>query len=1042
MKQLIGFFARRPLLVNLILALIFMVGYITLSNQEYSSYPSMDLGKFTVSTSRPGASAEDIELSVTVPLEEEILEISGLEKLISSSMEGSSSLLVEANPDNNRSQNAVFEQDLQKAVDRAAARLPDDLPYKPLVTRHDPDRIPIMELLLHGDVSEEVLRQSSRKIVNQLRLVPGVSAINKEGFRRKEVKILLDPQRLHQLGVSYDEVISAITARNVRDSGGSISSFQSERDIITVGEFKDPKELAEVIIRVGEPGNYLRVRDIADVVIDYEDWSIQSYSNGRPGISMQVIKGADADELEAANNLRAFVERVQPTLPLGVTLEAFNDNTRFTRNMMNMLVDNALAGIVLVFAVLLAFFPFRFTIWVVVGIPTAILMAFIFMPMLGMSINQTSIGALILMLGILVDDAIVIAESIFQRSEQGDSPIDAAINGTHEIAAPVLTSSATTLLAFAPLLFLSGTEGKFMWVVPAMVMMVLVASLIECKLMLPAHMAHALSKNAEDGKGQERTWFKPIEVFYQKWLRVFIYNRYRALAIMTVGSIVIGYISANNLRMNLYPSGDIDNIIIKAEMPVGTPFEQTQLAMQGLDQRVRAMIEQHDLLNIKYTIGHHDGRAQDVTSGQQPSWGLMNIFLVPLGERQLDANELMQTLRSELSDSAPFIKLVVEASLNTPPTGRAVEVDIVGNHEQRYFVAEAISEYLHQQPGAAEVWSSYSPGKDLIELVLNHEAMADYGLTVQQVSRAVRIAFNGLLIDELQTVDERIKFRLQFKQPEQGKAETLYGLSIINNQGQPIMLRNVAELVSRPGESSIRHDFGDRTITVYADVHKDKISVAEINKNVAEFITRTELRQRYPELEIRQGGESVRQQAAMGDVGNAATLAFAGILFLLVLLFNSISQPLLVMSVIPLGIVGVLLAFAVQGFEMSLSAMVGMTGLAGILVNDSLIMIDKLNKQRVDGAFLSQMQIIDAASSRLRPIYITTLTTVAGLFPTAYGLLGDNPFLRPMVAAMFWGVLFGSLITLFYLPCLYAVEQDARVGLRRLKTRLRQRLAI
>ena len=1027
MKSLIAFFASRSLLVNMTLAMVIMAGIITLRSQEYSSYPSMDMGDFTITTSQPGASAEDIELSITVPLEEEILHIDGLDGLISNSMEGVSSILVKANPDNNPSQNADFAIELQKAIDRANTRLPDDLPYKPEVQTHNPDVIPIMELLLSGNVSEDLLRQTARQMRMVLVQLPGVAGVSKEGYRRKEAKILLDPQRLHQLGIGYDEIIAAINNRNVRDSGGSLSSFRSEKDVITVGEFHDPRELEDVIIRVNGPANYLRIRDIAQVVIGYEDWAVQSLTDGQPGISLLVKKESNADALKVATQLQEFIQQTQENLPRGITLSGFNDTTRYTRSMLDTLLNNSMAGMILVFLVLMAFFPFRFTIWVTLGIPTAIMIAFIFMPFFGMSINQTSIAGLILMLGILVDDAIVVAENIFQHNEAGEDPVEAAINGTYGISAPVLTSSATTLLAFAPLLFLSGIEGKFMWVMPAMVMMVLLASLLECKLMLPAHIASALkSKPKKPQKKDFRRWFEPVDASYRRWLSLALQHRYLTTALATLMVIIIGYFSIQHTDMNLYPDADIDNIVIKVEMPLGTSFDQTRSNLMVLEQEVRTFISSEDLLNIKSTIGHHDyGNSSDVTEGQQPSWGLINIFLAPQNKRQSSSMEILAKLRTNFADRSGFNSLIVEPFRNTPPTGRSVEIDIIGNHESRYLVADAIMDFLRSHPNVAESWSTYSPGKDVVELKINHEALADYGLTVASVTRAVRIAFDGLLIDELQTVEERIRFRLQFQQPQQGKLETLYGLSIINSRGEPVLLRNVAKLVSKPGESAIRHYYGERTTTIYAEIDKDIISVTDINQQVAQFINEHKLRSNNQQLQIKQSGEIQRQQAAMGNVGNALILAMAGILFLLVLLFNSITQPLLVMMVIPLGIIGVLFVFVLQGFDMSMPAMVGMTGLAGILVNDSLIMIDRLNKTR-PGGLLTLEEVIAAASSRLRPIVITTFTTVAGLFPTAYGLLGDSSFFRPMIMAMFWGVLFGSLITLFYLPCIYTIEQDIR----------------
>lgn len=1033
MKALIGFFVRRPLLVNLLMVFVLLTGYLVMQSQEYSAYPSMDLGSFTIVATRPGSSPEDIELSITAPLEEEILKVNGLDKLLSNSMEGRVSMLVETNPDNTPEQNRKFAVDLRQAVDKANSRLPDDMPFKPEVIRHDPEIIPVMELLVHGSVSEDVLRRTARQIKTDLLQLPGVSGVNYSGYRNKEIKILLDPQKLHQLGIRYSEIMDAVRGRNVRDSGGSVSSYVSEQEILTVGQFDDPEELANVIVRTSGPANYVRIKDIGEVVVDFEDWTEQSLTDGRPGINLNVNKEADADGLTVSDRLIDYVANLQDKLPPGVEVATFNDTTRYTRSMLSVLVDNAIAGIILVFLVLLAFFPLNYTNWVVIGIPTAILLSFAFMPLFNITIDQTTIGALILMLGILVDDAIVISESIFQRREQGDSPIDAAINGTYEIAPPVLASAATTILAFAPILFLSGNEGKFMWTLPAMAMLVLAASLIEGKLMLPAHMAQAM-KSHDTKAASFRRWYLPFLDFYQWWLRIILARRYSALIATTIAVMMVGFFSLKMINLNLYPDGDIDNIFVKVELPVGTSFEQTREAVLGLEQEVRDVLPDTDLLNIKTTVGNHIGGLDGgLDEGQQPSWAIMSIYLIPLDERSIPTRQMMDDLRSHFATKEDFLSIVVEPNRNTPPTGRSVEVDIIGNSDDRYLVADFLIDFLNQQEGVSDAWSSYSPGKDTVELLINHEAMADYNLTVSDLTEAVRIAFDGLLFDELQTVDERIKFRLQFKEPEQGNLDTLYGLSIINPAGERILLRNLVELVTKSGESTIRHFFGQRNATVYAEIDKSVISVAEINARLSSYIDDENLRQRFANLQIKQGGEVQRQQQALGSVGSAAILSLAGIVFLLVLLFNSVTQPVLVMMVIPLGIVGVLFAFALQGFDMSLAAMVGMVGLTGILVNDSLIMIDRLNRARADKHFLTIEEIVTNAASRLRPIFITTITTAVALFPAAYEIFGANPFLQPMIMAMLWGVVFGSLITLFYLPCLYAIEQDLRRLLQRLR---------
>ncbi len=1032
MKSLLGFFVRRPLLVNLLLVMVFVGGYVVSKSQIYSSYPSMDTGFFLITTARPGASAEDVELSVTIPLEEELLKIDGIDVLRSASMEGLSSLAVQSEPDNDRDENRDFRDDVQKAIDKAYGRMPDDLPEKPDLIVANPDNAPVMEILIHGNVAEDVLRQTARRLQTAVRKVPGVAGSDRRGYRRKEVKILLDPLKLHHLGIDYNEIIGAIKGRNVRDSGGSLESFTTERDVVTVGQFRDPHDVEDVIVRVAGRDNFVRVKDIAEVVVDFEDWVVQPLALGEPGISLLVKKSANANGLKVSDDLRAFIEEQRQFLPQGVELTAFNDTTRYARNMLDVLVDNAVVGMLLVFFTLLAFFPFRFTIWVVAGIPTAILMSFMMMPLLDITMNQLSIAGLILMLGVLVDDGIVISESIFRESERGKSPIDAAIDGTHAIAAPVITSSATTFLAFMPLIFLSGTEGKFLWMLAAVVVMVLIASLVECKLILPAHIRHALEHTRDDGT-LSRKWFAPVEQAYSWMLHTMFAHRLVSFIVISLLAAVATYFSVNRLVFDLYPDVDTDQILVKLELPIGASFSTTRQRALSLEKALMANLDSGDILASKVTIGNHDAEDEPViTDGRQASWAKIDIYLRPQTERLHTSNEVISAMKAFFKTQSDFSSIQIHPFENSPPTGEAVELDIVGNAPGAYLLADQLLQVLTEHPGVVQAWSSYRSGKDIVDLVINHESLANYGLTVAAVSRAVRVAFDGQLVDEMQTIDERIKFRLQYRQPEQGQLQTLYGLSVVNDKGRPVLLRNVATLETRPNEAAIFHYFGERTVTVYADVDKEKISVAEINRYLNDYIEEQELAEKFPDLRIVSGGEGARQQEAMGNIGSAALLSVVGIVVLLVLLFNSVTQPLLVMMVIPLGVVGTMFVFVLQGASLSLSALTGFTGLAGILVNDSLIMIDQLNRAR-QGSFLDKETLVSTAQTRLRPIFLTTVTTAAGLYPVAYGTFGTNPVVAPIAMVMLWGVILGSVITLFYLPSLYALEQDLRGVLSRRK---------
>ncbi len=1022
-----AFFVHRPLLVNLLMVFAVVAGMAATSFMNFQSFPKVDLGIASVTTYRPGASSEDVELSITVPLEEEILTVDGVDKLLSASMEGLSVITVRLDPDAEDS--AKILTDLQKAVDRAASELPADLPSKPLVDELSSTKMPVMEIHITGEVSEEALRRTARQLEDSLREIPGVAGVDKVGYRKREVRILLDPDRLQRLGVSYAEVESAIRQRNVRDSGGSLESFVAEKKVLVVGQFDHPKEVEEVIVRTAGPGDFVRVRDVAEVVLDYEDWKVRSRTDGRVGIALLVRKKAEADGLDTARAVRDFVASARRATPPGVELLMVNDISRFTYDFLDILTGNAALGFVLVFAVLLAFFHFRLAFWVAVGLPVAIAITFAAMPFAGLGVDVMTLTAFILVLGMLVDDAIVTGEAIERQRELGLEPAEASVRGVASVARPVIVSTLTTVLAFAPAAFLGGYEGKFLWALPVMALLALGGSLIECQLMLPAHLAHSIGTAP-----RPKRWFEAVQRRYDRLIDWLIARRYATIAAFVAGCLLIVAWGALTIRFKLYPEIDVDTFFLKVELPEGSSFERTAEKVRELEDMVREVVPAVDLLNINTQVGHHDTDLYGAQEGLSPAWALITVFMAPQGERTTDSNDAIATLRRRTRELPDYKSIGVRPIEDAPVLGKPVEVEVIGNDPSRFELARILKEYLESADGVTEAWTSYRPGKDVVRLDLDHEALASRGLTVADVTRAVRIAFDGAVIDELRTVEEKIEYRLQFRPSEQGKMETLRHLVIVNSKGLPVPLRAVADFEIRPGEAAIKHYFGERTTTVYADIDPKQTSTAAINAELAGFVEEQGLLHRFERLRLWFGGEIEQQRDAVGNAGTAFALCLVSILFLLVVLFNSLTQPFLIMAVVPFGFTGVIAAYALQGIEMSMLAFIGILGLAGVLVNDSVVMIDVLNrrKDKKTAAFLSDPEIGRGARERLRPVVITSVTTVAGLAPAAYGLAGSNPFMTPIVMAIAWGVAFGTFVSLLFLPCLYAAEQDLRRLFRRL----------
>lgn len=1021
MQSLISWFVDRPLVVNMIMVMVFILGFMTIADMRYEYNPKVDMGIINITTIKAGAGPEEVELSITLPLEEELLEVEGVKRIYSNSMESLSVITLHLDLD--AAEKQVVMRDLQQAVDRAVVRLPSDLLEKPLVEEISTLVTPIMEVHVTGDVPESLLRDVARNLSDGLREVEGIASVEKVGYRRPEVRIMLAPEKLARLGISHDEVIAAIRARNLRNSGGSIDSFLTEKKIVAVGQFKNPKDVESVVLRSGTPGNVIRLRDVANVISDFEDWEIQSRVDGSMSIALQARKKALADEVHTAANVRDFVNNA--TVPLGVELVMVADISRLTINMLNVLSGNALIGLVSVFLMLCYFLQLRFALWIAVGIPFAICLAFLLLATINITINAMTLTAIVLLMGILVDDAVVVGENTQRLRSSGLDLRQASILGPAQVSQPVIFSAITTMLAFSPLMFLGGANGGFMTSFPVTVVVLLMASLLESICFLPSHLAHVPRRE----NPPVRKYFEKLRSAYLKSITRWLHRRYLTLTLFVTLFVVVMALGVATIRFSLFPDIDIDTVHVKVELPVGSGFEQTVAAVEQLERELLNYVSTEDLLAITSQIGHHDTDFYGATEGRNHSWALIAVQLEPLGLRSAGTNthELVEKLQEWATTKTGFHTLTVQAQTDIPVIGKPIEVEVISSGEERFEVATQLRNYLDQNANMTNTWTSANPGKDVIELEVNHVLLAARGLTMEKLIQAMRIAVDGLLIDEIQTLEERVRYRLQFPLSTAGKLQTLEGLAIVNDSGEAIYLNSLALFSVRPGEADIKHYLGKRTVTVFGEIDSDQTSVEQVNAEIADWIETQQWSNKYPQLRIQQGGEMVQQAEALGDLGTAGIICLLSIFAALVLLFNSLSQPLLILLCIPFGMIGVVLCYSLQGLSMGMMAITGVIGLVGVLVNDSLVMVHTLNEKRKElNSSMKVEDVAEVAHRRFRPIFITSITTAVGLFPTAYGIMGENSYITPMVMSMAWGVLFGTLVSLILLPVLYMIEQDIK----------------
>ncbi len=1027
MKALIRFFADRHTLANVLTFLIAFLGVSALGVMQRDNFPSVDLLEMTITTRYPGASPEDVELNVTNKIEEELKEVDGIDKYTSVSMENISIIHIWIDRDTRDTQK--IKTDVRDAVSRTSD-LPEEIDEDPLVEEITTSTaIPIIEVGLTGDVSYAQLRSTAKRAEKELLAVPGVASVNKYGYLDREIKIEVDQDAIEKYQIPEHEIVTAIQNRNIRATGGSFESYTSEKNIVTLAEFTDPMEASEVIIRISEGGSTIRVKDLAVLRDDFESAKVLSRMNGTPAISFLVFKKESADIIRTVDAIKEWVEQNRHRLPAGVSIEYSNDKSRLVRNRLQVVIFNGLFGLALVMLMLTVFLDWRSAFWVGLSIPVALLGTLFMLPIFGAYLDSIAMGAMILVIGVIVDDGIVVAENIWRYREMGKRPLDAAVEGTYSVFQPVLTTIITTALAFAPMFFMTGTLGDFIFVIPLVVVIALTLSLMDTLFLMPAHL---ISGVQEDTKAAINTgqWFMAVRERFGQLLDILLRARYTVAAAFVVLLISAFWYAGRYMDFVLFPTQSADEFYILAELPSGSSLEYTATKLEQVEKIVAAL-PADELDSYITRVGTHG----QFNLGENENWASVGVYLTPFANRDRNADAIVAFLRNQTDALPTFTKFTYIIDSGGPPVGRPITLRVVGSDdEKRNALASLVVDNLRQIDGVKDVERDDKAGKEQIKINLDYIRLAERGLSVADVAKNIRLAYDGEIVTSVRYGDEDVDFRVILEEKARGSADVLGKLIIPNRDGRFITLNEVADFGLDAGPSNFYHFDNERTITVTADVEKDKTTPLLATQAVLQVI---DLDRDWPSMRIVVGGETEETQKSMGSLLVAFAAAAVGIYLVLLLLFNSMVQPLVVMAAVPFGLIGVIIAFALHQQSLGFLAMLGVIGLTGIVVNDSLILVNLANRMRERARDKALSDIIIAATKhRFRPILLTSVTTVAGLLPMAYGLGGSDPFSAPMALAMGYGILFATPLTLVLLPCLLMILDDLAIATRRLTGRL------
>ncbi|MEJ2405471.1 MAG: efflux RND transporter permease subunit [Candidatus Thiodiazotropha sp.] len=1015
MRRIIRFFAERSMLANVFTCAIILLGLISLNVIKRDNFPSVDFEELTVTTRYTGASSEDVELNVTNKLEKELKEVDAIKSMTSVSMENISIINIQIDPD-------VAEKDKVKVNIRNAVSRVGDLPYevdeRPVVDEiTTTTSIPILEVGLTGYLPYRDLREIAHRMEKELSNVSGVARIVKYGYLDREVEIEVSQNAVEKWRIPTYRIVEALKRRNVRSSGGSFESYANERNIVTLAQFPEPSEVGDVIVHATEEGTLVRVSDLAVLKDDFEAPKVLSRMNGKPAISFLVFKKESADMIRTADAVKSYIADKQTHLPRGVSIEYSNNASRLVSNRLEVLLSNGMMGLVLVLLVLSISLDFRSAVWVAMGILVSLLGTLSLLPVFGAYLDSITLAAMILVIGIIVDDGIIVAENIWRYRELGYSPRDASVEGMVSVFQPVLTTILTTAFAFAPIFFMSGTMGDFVYVIPLVVVLALFISFTELTVALPAHLGSGVIGGLGARRRESGTFAYLQRNFGNLVFRVlqFRYKVILAFFLLLLGSL---WYASRYIDFTLFPTKTADGFYMLVELPSGASLEHTSDKIKELEKLLQ-QLPNSELDSYVTRIGSHDG----FDPGESENWASIGVYLTPFSKRERNADEIVESLRRQADSITGIAKLTFIIDSGGPSGGRPVELRVVGSDDQlRSDLASRIEQTLAEIAGVKDIDRDDKHGKEQVMIDLDYIRLAEAGLTVEDVARDVRLAYDGEIVTSVRYGDEDVDFRVILDKRARESLGSLANLPVANAAGRFFQLQDVAKFTAAPGPLNIYHFDNERAITITADIDQNVTTSLQVTR---QLLASLDLDNKWPGMQIIIGGEAEDTQESMQSLIMTFVAATAGIYLLLLLLFNSLLQPLVIMVAVSFGLFGVIIAFALHQQSLGFLAMLGVIGLTGIVVNDSLVLVDLVNRLLArDRDKPLETIVVEAAQSRLRPILLTSITTAAGLLPLAYGLGGSDPFSAPMALAVGYGVLFATPLTLLLIPCLLVVLDD------------------
>ena len=1035
MKTIITYLVQRGLVVNLISVFLLALGTYSMFSINREAFPNVNLDIIQIDTRYPGASPKEIEQLIITPIEQELRVLNGIDKMTSMSFPESGRITLEVDPD--AANRDKISNQVTLAINRA--RLPSDLPEDPVVTEVDGSVFPVIRLAISKPVDELHLKRLGDDIKDNLLNVDGVAQVVILGSRKAEIRVTVDPRRMANEHIAVGDISRALQGWNLNVPGGDIDTDSGQKVVRVVGEFVSAGDAGALVLRNNDGNNILRLRDVATVTESLVK-PLETYDvGGTPALSMLVLKKTDADIIDTVDAVKAYIARIPDIYGSDVTVSTFQDFSKFTRMRLGVLTNNGIAGLVLVFITLLLFLRFSVAMTTTWGLPIIFLTGLTILYLNGITLNLISMMGFIMVLGMLVDDAIIIGENITYHMEQGMSPSAAAVRGATELIGPVTTTIMTTVAAFIPMMFVSGIIGKFIIAIPIVVITLLLLSWLESFLMLPSHVAHVTNPNRHP---PERRWLKGLENFYGWILKQSIRFRWLTIA-LSIAMLLAAFSLARTMPFQLFPPAGVEEYIVRVTGPAGTSLDEMRGHMRDIDREIRARVDSKYLEATLIKTGDISVDEGDPLTQRGSRYGQIRAIYTPaVGRPEHDALKEMQQLAEIIPPMFPGLDISFTEIRPGPPVGRALEAEISSTNDKlSALAAQRLIDYLATIDGVTTIDSGLKKGDDELHVVLNRKLATYAGVDLATAAQHIRAATGGLIVSSLHHGTEEMDVTIRYPEDNQRELSQLKQLLIPNQRQGLIPLYKIASFEQRDGFTTVRHKDGIRIVNVVADVDNKRLTSLALNKQVRSN-TANWLGDLAGKVDVGYGGEEEKNQESFIDLAIAFCFALIAIFFILAIQFNNMSYPLIVMMAIPFGAIGIIVSFYLHDLfwkpmPLSFFSMLGMVALTGVVVNSSLVLLVFIQRAIKDG-IPAHEAIIQAGRRRLRAVLLTATTTVVGLLPTAYGWGGLDFFVSPMALALSWGLIFATVVTLIAIPAALAVGMDISGLFRRIfKKRLR-----